>query len=181
DRSSVVVALGGGVVGDLAGFAAATLQRGVELVQVPTTLLAQVDSSVGGKTGINRSTGKNLVGAFLQPSLVVADPALLSTLSDRQWRAGLAEVIKYGMIRDPEILTRLEASPGLEALREDAAAVPWLVERAIQIKAEVVRRDEREAGERAHLNFGHTVGHAIEAADDYRGLLHGEAVAVGMV
>jgi len=181
DRSSVLVALGGGVVGDLGGFAAATLQRGIAVVQIPSTLLAQVDSSVGGKTGINRSAGKNLVGAFLQPRLVLVDPTLLGTLSDRQFRAGLAEVIKAGFIRDPRILSSLEDVADLEQLRADPDRVLELVERSVRMKAEVVQQDERERGVRAHLNFGHTIGHALEAADEYRGPLHGEAVAIGMV
>lgn len=180
DRSSVIVALGGGVVGDLAGFAAATLYRGVRLYMVPTTLLAQVDSSVGGKTGINRPHGKNLVGAFHQPSGVLADTATLATLPEREYRAGLAEVIKYGVILDAEFFARLERNA--EALNaRDPELLGEVVERCVQLKAYVVERDERERGLRRLLNFGHTVGHAVEKATGYSRLLHGEAVSIGMV
>jgi 3-dehydroquinate synthase len=180
DRSSIVVALGGGVVGDLAGFAAATLFRGVRLYMVPTTLLAQVDSSVGGKTGINRPQGKNLVGAFHQPSGVLADTAVLATLPAREYRAGLAEVVKYGVILDGEFFDFLERS----VARLNARAPELLgevVERSVRLKAYVVERDEREQGLRRLLNFGHTVGHAVEKVTGYSRLLHGEAVAMGMV
>ncbi len=181
DRESVVVALGGGVVGDLAGFAAATLLRGVALVQVPTSLVGQVDAAIGGKNGLNRPLGKNLVGSFHQPRLVLIDPDLLATLPEREFRSGLAEVIKYGFLRDERILERLREIGDLEALRSRADAVDELVARCVEIKVDFVRKDERETGERTLLNFGHTIGHALEAADGYRNLLHGEAVAVGMV
>ncbi len=178
DRRSVVVALGGGVVGDMAGFAAATFMRGIRCVQVPTTLLAQVDSSVGGKTGVNHPLGKNMIGAFHQPSLVVIDPETLQTLPQREFRAGLAEVIKYGVIWDAELFEMLVRD------RKDICALgPRLHEaivRSCRIKATVVGQDEKESGVRAILNFGHTVGHALEAVTGYRRYLHGEAVAVGM-
>ena len=178
DRRSLIIVLGGGVVGDLAGFLAACYLRGLRLVQVPTTLLAQVDSSVGGKTGINLPEGKNLVGAFHQPRLVLCDTGLLATLPDREFRAGLAEVVKYGIIRDARLFSTLE--------REHAdLRQPDLLERIIarccRIKAEVVAEDEREGGLRAILNFGHTVGHALEALTRYRTYLHGEAVSIGQV
>jgi len=181
ERESVVVALGGGVVGDLAGFAAATLLRGVPLVQVPTSLVGQVDSAIGGKNGLNRPLGKNLVGAFHQPRLVVIDPDLLATLPEREFRSGLAEVIKYGFLRDPKILEMLRTLHDLESLRGKPEAVDELVARCVAIKIEFVKKDERETGDRALLNFGHTTGHALEAADGYENLLHGEAVAIGMV
>jgi 3-dehydroquinate synthase len=178
-RDDVVVALGGGVVGDLAGFAAATWNRGVAVVQVPTTLLAQVDSAIGGKTGINLPAGKNLVGAFHQPHAVLADVATLATLPRRQVIAGLGEVVKYGFIRDPYILALLEADPG-GAAGGDPDLLEELVRRSAAVKAAVVSGDERESGERAHLNFGHTFGHAVEAGTGYTQVLHGEAVAIGM-
>jgi 3-dehydroquinate synthase len=179
-RDAVLVALGGGVIGDLCGFVAATWMRGVRFVQVPTTLLAQVDASVGGKTAINIPEGKNLVGAFHQPSLVVADIATLDTLDDREYRAGLAEVVKIAAIRDPELLTRIEH--GAERLLgRDPATVAEVVAASVRHKAEVVAEDEREAGVRALLNLGHTFGHAIEAHSGYGRYLHGEAVAMGMV
>jgi len=181
DRDSVVIALGGGVVGDLAGFAAATLLRGIELVQVPTSLVGQIDSAIGGKNGLNRPLGKNLVGTFHQPRLVVIDPDLLSTLPERDFRSGLAEMIKYGYLRGPTILDKLRAAGDLEGLRSKPELIDELVARCVTIKVEIVRKDERESGERALLNFGHTVGHALEAADEYKSLLHGEAVAIGMV
>jgi 3-dehydroquinate synthase len=180
DRSSIVVALGGGVVGDVAGFAAATLLRGLRLVMVPTTLLAQVDSSVGGKTGVNRPNGKNLVGMFHQPSLVVADPASLATLSEREYRAGLAEVVKYGVILDAALFEQLERDSAAVAAR-DAAVMADVVARCVALKARVVEQDETESGLRRVLNFGHTVGHALEQATSYERYLHGEAVAIGMV
>jgi len=180
DRSSVVIALGGGVVGDLAGFAAACLYRGVRLYMVPTTLLAQVDSSVGGKTGINRPQGKNLVGAFHQPSGVLADTSVLATLPAREYRAGLAEVVKYGVILDGDLFELLERSAERLNAREPAL-LGEVVERCVRLKAFVVERDEREQGLRRLLNFGHTVGHAVEKATGYSRLLHGEAVAIGMV
>lgn len=179
DRQSFVVALGGGVVGDLAGFVAATYLRGLALVQVPTSLLAQVDSSVGGKVGVNLPQGKNLVGAFHQPRLVLADTDTLRTLPERELRAGFAEVIKHGAIRDAEFFAWLEGNYK-KVLALEADAVARVVRRCCEIKAEVVSADEREAGLRAILNFGHTIGHAMEALADYEGLLHGEAIAMGM-
>lgn len=179
ERTEPVLALGGGVVGDIAGFAAATYLRGVPLVQVPTTLLAQVDSSVGGKTGVNHALGKNLIGAFYQPCLVWADIATLRTLAPREFRAGLAEVVKYGVILDEEFFTFVEQE--LDAiLAVDAPAMRHVVRRCCELKAGVVERDERESGDRAILNFGHTLGHALESVTSYRQYLHGEAVAVGM-
>jgi 3-dehydroquinate synthase len=179
-RDSIVVALGGGVIGDLAGFAAAVYQRGVPFVQVPTTLLAQVDSSVGGKTAINHPCGKNMVGAFHQPLAVISDIATLDTLPDRELRAGLAEVIKHGVALDAEFALWLEANMG-KLLQRDRAALAHAVRRSCVLKAGVVALDEREAGSRALLNFGHTFGHAIETAQGYGVWLHGEAVAAGMV
>ena len=179
DRGSVIVALGGGVVGDLAGFVAATLLRGLPVVQVPTTLLAMVDSSVGGKTGVNVARGKNLVGAFHQPRLVWIDAATLATLPRRQLRAGLAEVVKHAAIRDAALFAELEAA-GERLLEGSPERFVPLLERNCAIKAEVVALDEREAGLRMLLNFGHTLGHAVEALARYRGVLHGEAVAMGM-
>lgn len=180
DRQTVLVALGGGVVGDMAGFAAATYQRGIAHVQVPTTLLAQVDSSVGGKTAINHPLGKNMVGAFHQPSAVVADTATLATLPPRELSAGLAEVAKYGAIRDLDFLGWIEANAAALVAR-DPAALAHAIRRSCEVKAEIVAADEREAGERALLNFGHTFGHAIESAAGYGTWLHGEAVGMGMV
>ena len=181
ERGDVVLALGGGVIGDLAGFAAAILRRGVRLVQVPTSLLAQVDSSVGGKTGINASQGKNLVGAFHQPSLVLIDPDVLDTLDPRQVRAGYAEIAKYGLIDDPTFFAWLEAH-GAEVVAGDDAARAHAIATACRAKARVVAADERESGQRALLNLGHTFGHALEAATGYGDrLLHGEGVSIGMV
>ncbi|HZO09992.1 MAG TPA: 3-dehydroquinate synthase [Myxococcota bacterium] len=180
DRRSVLVALGGGVVGDLTGFAAATYLRGIPFVQVPTTLLAMVDSSVGGKTGVDLREGKNLVGAFHQPRLVAIDVETLRTLPARERAAGLAEVVKKAAIWDAELFAALERDAEALLALEEAALVPALT-RAVEIKAEVVRRDERESGPRMLLNFGHTLAHAIEALAGYRGPLHGEAVAIGMV
>jgi 3-dehydroquinate synthase len=180
DRKTVLYALGGGVVGDMTGFAAASYMRGVPFVQVPTTLLAQVDSSVGGKTAINHPLGKNMIGAFYQPQLVVCDLETLKTLPARELSAGLAEVIKYGPIADLEFLDWIESS--IDALMaRDAAALAHAVRRSCEIKAWVVGQDEREAGLRAILNFGHTFGHAIEAGMGYGAWLHGEAVGCGMV
>jgi len=178
-RDATIVALGGGVVGDTAGFAAACYQRGVAYVQVPTTLLAQVDSSVGGKTGVNHPGGKNLIGAFHQPVAVVADTATLATLPEREHRAGLAEIIKYGLIRDAEFFAWLEASMD-RLLAREPGALAQAIRRSCEIKAEIVGRDEREQGERALLNLGHTFGHAIEAATGYSSWLHGEAVGAGL-
>jgi len=180
DRGSVVVALGGGVVGDLAGFVAATYLRGIDYVQLPTTLLAQVDASVGGKTAVDLPVGKNLVGAFHQPRLVIADVDTLATLPPRELRAGLAEVIKYGVIADAALFERLERDADA-ILAGEAAPLIDLVQRSCEIKAEVVTADERESGLRAILNYGHTVGHAVEALTGYSALLHGEAVGIGMV
>ncbi len=179
DRGTTLAALGGGVIGDLTGFAAATYQRGVDFVQLPTTLLAQVDSSVGGKTGVNHPGGKNLIGAFHQPRCVLADTRTLATLPERELRAGLAEVIKYGLIADSDFFAWLEAN--MPALRNRSPEVlEAAIERCCQLKASIVAADERERGRRALLNFGHTFGHAIEAAQHYRGWLHGEAVGAGM-
>jgi 3-dehydroquinate synthase len=180
ERKSFVVALGGGVVGDLAGFVAATYLRGISFVQVPTTLLAQVDSSVGGKVGVNLKAGKNLVGAFHQPRLVLCDLATLMTLSTREFRAGLAEVIKYGIIYDEALFARLERDLPL-LLKRDAKVLAEVVARCCEIKAEVVAQDETETGVRAILNFGHTIGHAIEAVSGYGKYLHGEAISIGQV
>src|SRR5256886_1623931 len=181
ERRSPLIALGGGVVGDLAGFAASTLLRGLPLVQVPTTLLAQVDAAIGGKTGINHALGKNLIGAFHQPRLVVIDVTTLRSLPRREFVAGLAEVIKYGMIRDAELFGTLEARLDALLALDEGVLVP-VVATSCRHKAAVVAADEREqSGERAVLNFGHTVGHALEVLTEYRGLLHGEAVAIGMV
>lgn len=180
ERRDPVLALGGGMVGDLAGFVAATALRGVPFVPLPTTLLAQADASVGGKVGVDHRTGKNLIGAFHQPRLVVADLDVLATLPARQLRAGLAEIVKCGVVRDEAILDQLEAvAPAIR--KGELAAIEVPLRRAVAIKAGIVSRDEREAGERRVLNFGHSVGHAIETVQRYRGLLHGEAVAVGMV
>jgi 3-dehydroquinate synthase len=181
-RTSPIVALGGGVVGDLAGFVAATFNRGVPFVQVPTTLLAQIDSSVGGKVAINHAHGKNLIGAFHQPAAVLADTSTLLTLTDREYRAGLAEMIKYGVIMDPALFSEMErAIPALNA--RFLPLLGKLVARCCELKAEVVAEDERElpGGRRVILNFGHTVGHAVEAVAGYGAVLHGEAVALGMV
>jgi 3-dehydroquinate synthase len=180
DRGTAVVALGGGVIGDLAGFAASTYMRGVPYVQVPTTLLSQVDSSVGGKTAINHPGAKNIIGAFYQPVMVVADTDTLHTLERRELLAGLAEVVKYGVIRDADLFARLEADlDGLLSL--DPQLLAPVIHRCCAIKAEVVAQDEREGGLRAILNFGHTFGHAVEALSGYGTVLHGEAVAIGMV
>ncbi len=180
DRKSVVVAVGGGVLGDMAGFAAASYLRGIGFAQVPTTLLAQVDASVGGKTGVDLPEGKNLVGAFHQPLAVLIDPDTLLTLPRRELRAGLAEVIKYGIIYDERFFHRIGADVKL-LLSGDAVALSHAIARSCEIKAEVVAQDETEQGLRAILNFGHTVGHALEAVTHYRRYKHGEAVAIGMV
>ena len=179
-RDCTLIALGGGVIGDMVGFAAACYQRGVAFIQVPTTLLAQVDSSVGGKTGVNHPAGKNMIGAFHQPRAVIADTETLDTLPDRELAAGLAEVVKYGLIRDPAFFDWLEQNVR-SLLSRDPAALSEAVERSCRNKAQVVAADEREAGQRALLNLGHTFGHAIEAAAGYGNWLHGEAVAAGMV
>jgi 3-dehydroquinate synthase len=180
NRADVVVALGGGVVGDLAGFAAATWNRGVPVVQVATTLLAQVDAAVGGKTGINLAEGKNLVGAFHQPLAVIADTATLGTLPARELRAGLGEVTKYGFIADPVVLELLEQRPA-DAAGGDPDLLAEIVRRGVAVKARVVAADEKESGERALLNYGHTLGHAVETLTGYGTYRHGEAVGLGMV
>lgn len=180
DRKSCVVALGGGVVGDLAGFAAATFLRGIPFVQVPTTLLAQVDSSVGGKTAIDHPRGKNLIGAFYQPHLVLIDVDTLATLPDREFRAGLAEVIKYGVALDLPFFEYLEQHAE-DIIAKDQGSLEYVIRRCCEIKAHVVELDEKETGLRAVLNFGHTLGHAFETVAGYRELVHGEAIALGMV
>ncbi|MDQ3537311.1 MAG: 3-dehydroquinate synthase [Actinomycetota bacterium] len=179
-RDDIVVALGGGVVGDLAGFAAGTWNRGVAVVQLPTTLLAQVDAAIGGKTGVNLAEGKNLVGAFHQPLAVVADIATLASLPARELRAGLGEAVKYGFIADPAVLELLEHDPGA-AVAGDPEVLGAVVRRGVAVKARIVAADEREAGERALLNYGHTFGHAFEVLAGYGTYRHGEAVALGMV
>ena len=180
ERGSFVLALGGGVIGDLAGFVAATYLRGVDFVQVPTTLLAQVDSSVGGKVGVNLREGKNLVGSFYQPKLVLCDLDTLQTLSARQFRAGLAEVIKYGIIYDAKFFTHLERNLS-KLLTHDVSMLSAVIARCCRIKAEVVGLDEKEAGLRAILNFGHTIGHGLEAISRYGKYLHGEAISIGQI
>ncbi len=179
DRSSVVIAFGGGVVGDVAGFLAAVFMRGVAVVQIPTTLLAQVDAGVGGKTGVNLPEGKNLVGAFHQPLAVLIDPDVLNTLAEREYRAGLYEVIKCGVIRSPELFELMRQQPG-GVLALEPEVVERMIGESVRIKAEVVSADERESGLRRILNFGHTYGHALEAETGYTRFLHGEAVAFGM-
>jgi 3-dehydroquinate synthase len=179
DRNSTIIALGGGVIGDMAGFAAASYQRGVHLVQIPTTLLAQVDSSVGGKTAVNHPLGKNMIGAFYQPRAVIADTSSLNTLPDRELSAGIAEVIKYGLIRDLPFFSWLQQNMS-KLLARDTEALAHAIEVSCRNKAEVVAADEKESGQRALLNLGHTFGHAIEAGMGYGKWLHGEAVAAGM-
>jgi 3-dehydroquinate synthase len=180
DRDATLVAVGGGVVGDVAGFVAATYLRGVRLIHVPTTLVAQVDSAVGGKTGVNLPEGKNLIGAFYPPELVIADPDVLGTLPHRQYRAGLYEIIKYGVIADATLFRYLERHM-LALLRRDRAALEFVIPKCIGIKATIVAKDEHESGLRQILNFGHTLGHALEAATGYKKFLHGEAVGHGMI
>ncbi|MDO8989846.1 MAG: 3-dehydroquinate synthase [Sideroxyarcus sp.] len=180
ERSTPLIALGGGVIGDITGYAAATYLRGVPFIQIPTTLLSQVDSSVGGKTGINHPLGKNMIGAFYQPRVVLADTTVLNTLPDKELRAGLAEVIKYGLIRDLPFLEWLEANMD-KLLARDTVALQYAIARSCQNKAEVVGNDERESGERALLNLGHTFGHAVENGMGYGVWLHGEAVAAGTI
>jgi 3-dehydroquinate synthase len=180
ERKSFLIALGGGVVGDLAGFAAAIYQRGIPLIQVPTTLVAQVDSSVGGKTGVDHRQGKNLIGAFYQPQAVWIDPLTLRTLPKREWIAGIAEVIKYGIIADERFFEYLKREmPALRARHPDVVSA--VIKRSCEIKAEVVAADERESDRRRILNYGHTIGHALEALGSYKSLIHGEAVGVGLV
>jgi len=179
DRNTTVIALGGGVVGDMAGFAAASYQRGVHLIQIPTTLLSQVDSSVGGKTGVNHALGKNMIGAFYQPRAVIADTDTLNTLPDRELSAGIAEIIKYGLICDADFFDWLEKNMPL-LLKRDKQALSYAIEISCQTKADIVAADERESGKRALLNLGHTFGHAIENGMGYGEWLHGEAVGAGM-
>jgi len=180
DRATTIIAAGGGVIGDMVGFAAATFLRGLGLVQLPTTLMAQVDSAVGGKVGVNHALGKNLIGAFHPPRLVIADPAVLTSLPRREFRAGLYEVIKYGIIANPALIEQIaSARPAL--FSHDAAVVSAMVAESCRIKARIVSSDERESGERRVLNFGHTIGHALEAVTRYRRFRHGEAVAYGML
>ncbi|RFP58007.1 MAG: 3-dehydroquinate synthase [Limnothrix sp. CACIAM 69d] len=181
ERSSVMLALGGGVIGDMTGFAAASWLRGIAFVQVPTSLLAMVDAAIGGKTGINHPRGKNLIGAFHQPRLVLIDPEVLATLPVRELRAGMAEVIKYGIIWDPDLFDRLEAAPRLDRFAAIQPLLGEILQRSCQAKADVVAQDEKEGGLRAILNYGHTIGHAIESLTNYRLVNHGEAVAIGMV
>ncbi len=180
DRQSVIIAIGGGVIGDVTGFFAATYLRGIQIVHIPTTLIAQIDSAIGGKTGINLPSGKNLVGAFHQPSLVMTDLAVLKTLPEREFCSGLAEAIKYGIIADANLFHYLESNMG-KILKRDSIALSWVIRRCCAIKARVVSKDECEtSGLRAILNFGHTIGHGIEAAAGYT-LLHGEAIALGII
>jgi len=180
DRRSVLLALGGGVVGDVGGFLASVFMRGVPVVQIPTTLLAQVDSAIGGKTAVNLASGKNLIGTFHQPLAVLVDPDVLATLPEREYRSGLFEAMKYGVIRNPTIFELMESERDA-LLRRDGALLEELIAECIRVKADVVRADERESGERRILNFGHTIGHALEAETGYRKLLHGEAVGWGMI
>ncbi|HEX6504644.1 MAG TPA: 3-dehydroquinate synthase [Terriglobales bacterium] len=180
DRNAVVVAFGGGVVGDVAGFLASVYMRGVDVVQVPTTVVAQVDASVGGKTGVNLKAGKNLVGTFHQPALVLIDPQVLSTLPEREFRSGLYEALKCGVIGKPELFSRMESNRD-KILARDPAELEFLITESVRLKAGVVMADERESGLRRVLNFGHTIGHALESATHYSRFLHGEAVAWGMV
>jgi 3-dehydroquinate synthase len=179
DRKAVVIAFGGGVVGDVAGMVASVYMRGVKLVQVPTTVQAQLDAAIGGKTGVNLRAGKNLVGTFYQPQLVLIDPAVLSTLPEREFRAGMYEAVKAGVIGNPELFERLEASH-LSTVRKDSGLLTWIIAESVKLKAEVVSADEKESDLRRVLNFGHTLGHALESATGYRHFLHGEAVAWGM-
>ncbi|MEQ8972932.1 MAG: 3-dehydroquinate synthase [Coleofasciculus sp. C1-SOL-03] len=182
ERSSTMVALGGGVIGDMTGFAAATWLRGINVVQVPTSLLAMVDAAIGGKTGVNHPQGKNLIGAFHQPRFVLIDPHVLQTLPPRELRAGMAEVIKYGVIWDAELFTKLESTKRLDQRRYlDEELLSFILSCSCQAKADVVSQDEKEAGLRAILNYGHTIGHAVESLTGYKVVNHGEAVAIGMV
>ena len=180
DRRSVILALGGGVVGDVAGFLASIFMRGITVVQIPTTLVAQLDSSIGGKTGVNLVAGKNLMGAFHQPSAVLTDPDVLKTLSEREFRSGLFEAMKYGVIRNSAIFDLME-SQRQALLRRDGELLERLIIECVKVKADVVSADERESGERRILNFGHTIGHALESATKYKQFLHGEAVGWGMI
>lgn len=180
DRHSVICALGGGVVGDVAGFLASIFMRGIPVVQMPTTFLAQVDSSIGGKTGVNLKAGKNLVGTFYQPWLVLADPGVFSTLPEREFRSGLYESLKCGIIRRPDIFERMERERR-SIVERNPELLDWLITESVRVKADVVSADEKEGGERRILNFGHTIGHALEAETAYKHFLHGEAVAWGMI
>jgi 3-dehydroquinate synthase len=180
DRRAAIVAFGGGVVGDVAGLLSSVYMRGVAIVQIPTTVQAQVDAAIGGKTGVNLRSGKNLVGTFHQPRLVLIDPAVLATLPDREFCAGLYESLKAGVIGRPELFERLE-KVSREELRRDSAALEWVIAESVRLKAEVVTQDEREGGLRRVLNYGHTIGHALESNSNYRRFLHGEAVAWGMI
>lgn len=182
ERSSTLLALGGGVIGDLTGFAAATWLRGINFIQVPTSLLAMIDASIGGKTGVNHPKGKNLIGAFYQPRLVFIDPQVLSTLPEREFRAGMAEVIKYGVIWDADLFEQLEQAQDLSQLSNiTKELLETIITRSCQAKVDVVTKDEKEAGLRAILNYGHTIGHAVESLTNYSSFNHGEAVAIGMV
>ena len=180
DRNSAIVAFGGGVTGDVSGLLASLYMRGLDVVQIPTTVLAQVDASIGGKTGVNLRAGKNLLGTFHHPRMVLIDPEVLATLPDREFRAGLYEALKCGVIGKPELFRALE-TVDLKKLRQDAAKLEWVIAESVRLKAEVVASDERENGLRRVLNLGHTIGHALEAETDYRHFLHGEAVAWGMI
>jgi 3-dehydroquinate synthase len=180
DRKALVIAFGGGVVGDVAGMLASVYMRGVQLVQIPTTVQAQLDAAIGGKTGVNLISGKNLLGTFYQPAVVLIDPATLSTLPEREFRAGMYEALKCGVIGNPELFARLERS-SIKSLRKDRELLAWAIAESVRLKAQVVSADEREGGLRRVLNFGHTLGHALETATDYRHFLHGEAVAWGMI
>src|SRR3954453_23781974 len=180
DRQSLVIALGGGVTADVAGFVASIYMRGIDVVQVPTSFLAQVDAAIGGKTGVNLSAGKNLIGTFHQPRLVLTDPEVLATLPEREFRSGLYEALKCGVIREPKIFEFMEQKRE-KVLSRDPATMEWLITECVRVKAKVVAADEVESGERRILNFGHTIGHALEAETSYKQFLHGEAVAWGMV
>lgn len=180
DRKAIVVAFGGGVVGDVAGMLASIYMRGVQLVQIPTTVQAQLDAAIGGKTGVNLKSGKNLLGTFYQPAVVIIDPATLSTLPQREFRAGMYEALKCGVIGNPELFARLEQS-SIKSLRKDQELLTWAIAESVKLKAQVVSADEKEGGMRRVLNFGHTLGHALETATSYRKFLHGEAVAWGMI
>jgi 3-dehydroquinate synthase len=180
DRKAVVIAFGGGVVGDVAGMLASVYMRGVQLVQIPTTVQAQLDAAIGGKTGVNLKSGKNLLGTFYQPAVVLIDPATLSTLPEREFRAGMFEALKCGVIGNPELFARLEQC-SINSLRKDRELLTWTIAQSVKLKAQVVSADEKEGGLRRVLNFGHTLGHALETATSYRQFLHGEAVAWGMI
>jgi 3-dehydroquinate synthase len=180
DRKATVIAFGGGVVGDVAGMLASVYMRGVQLVQIPTTVQAQLDAAIGGKTGVNLKSGKNLLGTFYQPAVVLVDPATLSTLPEREFRAGMYEALKCGVIGHPELFARLEQS-SIKSLRKDRELLSWAIAESVKLKAQIVSADEKEGGVRRVLNFGHTLGHALETATSYRQFLHGEAVAWGMI